>query len=82
MVKKICIAWLFFNAHLKGLYHEIFCLVFFNQTVPPGPFKDVPGQFNFLANFCRVIGLIKRFPNVRYTGETIRNDEDSHFLKT
>jgi len=64
MVKKICIAWLFFNAHLKGLYHEIFCS-FIYETVPPGPIRDDLGPFHFFANFYKVIRLLKRFPGVR-----------------
>ena len=49
-----------------------FLLHFFYQTVPPGPISDVLGPFNFLTNFHRFIGLLKRFPGVWDTGETIR----------
>jgi len=67
---------------LKGLQHEILLLHFFYQTVPPGPIRDELGAFNLLVNFHKVIGLLKRFPSVRDTGETIINFEVSQFLKT
>ena len=56
--------------------------VFFHLSAPPGPIRDDLGPFIFLANFHKVIGLLKRLPGVRDIGETIINFEVRKFLKT
>ena len=45
---------------LKGQSHEIFVPGFFHQTAHSGPIRDVLGPFLILANFHRVIGVLKR----------------------
>jgi len=53
---------------LKGLLHENCLLWFFlYQTVPRGPSIDVLEPFPYLANFHRVIALLKRFSSASGT---------------
>ena len=53
---------------LKGTAaRELFALVFLYQTVPRGPSIDVLEPFPYLANFHRVIALLKRFSSASGT---------------
>jgi len=67
--------------YIKGTVARDYFDLFFYQTVPPVPIRGVLGIFHFLANFHRVIGLLKRFPSVQDTGEMIRIHEVKQFLK-
>ena len=44
-------------------------LSFFHQTASPGPLRDSLKQFPFLANFRRVMYILKRLPGVPDTRE-------------
>ena len=54
----------------KGQSHEIFCIRFFSHlSAPLGPNRDVLWPFWSIANFHRVIGLLKCLPSVLCTRE-------------
>ena len=60
-------------ANVKGTVSRDFLvlLVFFHQKAPPGPIKDVHGQFYIFLLFHRVIALSKQLPGTLETEELL-----------
>ena len=49
-------------SHIKGTVSQDFFAPVFTQLAHSGPIRDVLGLFGFLANFHRVIVLLKLLP--------------------
>ena len=49
-------------SHINGTVSQDCFAPVFTQSAHSGPIRDVLGQFGFLANFHRVIVLLKRLP--------------------